>query len=190
MISNAREAEHQAIWDDVLDAKGTAYVFDKRAKRFRFWLNTNNFIGLALPVLVGGIVLGFGNPTWMKIVLPITGGVAVIQFLSTLASFVWGWQSGLEYSLQALSKNESFATDLNRLVKNLTVSDDQFFQELKILRETMKAQSSIDQQRGITDGEKRMGMRWGLRETKRACAACKKIPTSMKSDNCDVCGNF
>ncbi|MDR3625278.1 MAG: hypothetical protein P4L45_00510, partial [Ignavibacteriaceae bacterium] len=47
-----------------------------------------------------------------------------------------------------------------------------------------------DNQQYITEKEKRMGMRAGLRQFKRACAACKQVPVSLKSTNCDVCGNF
>ena len=42
----------------------------------------------------------------------------------------------------------------------------------------------------VTDKEKRIGMRFGLRELSRKCVGCNEIPLSMNTSNCDICGNF
>jgi mobilome CxxCx(11)CxxC protein len=47
-----------------------------------------------------------------------------------------------------------------------------------------------DENQGLTDSEKRMGMCAGLREFKRACDTCERVPKTMKASNCDTCGNF
>ena len=63
----------------------------------------------------------------------------------------------------------------------------------KYIKQRKKRKNELPGQKRViklSDEEKRMGMRSGLRNSQRACVECKKIPTSMESTECNVCGKY
>ncbi|MGW4750469.1 mobilome CxxCx(11)CxxC protein, partial [Streptomyces sp. NPDC004290] len=52
------------------------------------------------------------------------------------------------------------------------------------------ARRDRDSEKGVTDKERRRGMRATLRKFQRQCAGCQLVPTSLTPSDCDVCGRF
>src|ERR1700761_7902576 len=46
------------LWDRAADALGTAAIFQRRAERYERMIRVLTFVGLVLPIIIGGIVLG------------------------------------------------------------------------------------------------------------------------------------
>src|SRR6185436_13026554 len=86
------DALRSDAWEKAQEAYGTAYIFERRARRLRNQLNILNFVGLAVPVLVGSIVLGYGlgfKPLgWL---VPIAIAIAIAQAVVFSWSLVAGW---------------------------------------------------------------------------------------------------
>ena len=56
MASNEQRGE---AWDNAIHAFGTSYIFERRLKAARKKLRWLTFLGIAVPVMVGGVVVTF-----------------------------------------------------------------------------------------------------------------------------------
>jgi len=177
--------------DEALKAYGTAYIFEKRASKLRQNLLFLSFFGIASPVSVGAIISTYSldSATTEKILF-IAGSIAIIQLLLTLWSFVSNWNNKLTYSIESKASNYSLSLQFINLSYNTSISAKRFDVELKILDKETELRTSLDNQVDITEKEKRMGMRYGLRKFQRACVGCNIVPIDMKLTSCGVCGKI
>lgn len=177
--------------DEALKAHGTAYIFEKRAATVRTRLLILSFLGIAGPASVGAIISTYSldNET-TKIVIGGAGVIAIAQLLFSIWALVSKWDSNLASYIESKSSNYNLSSRFDNLAKDTTLAQHEFDTEFKILEKEAELRRALDHQFDITDKEKRMGMRYGLRQFQRPCAQCNTVPTNMKPTSCGVCGDF
>ncbi len=180
-----RECWHRAIHDFA-----TADVFVRRARDYTFKLRILSYVGIGVPLSIGGLVLAFG----MKItqlnfenILQFAGLVLLGQCLVAGWSLQAGWAEELQYALESVTENRELSERFRELGQNPPNDFDVAFAETK---GKDNARRNSDIKRSISEKELRRGHRAALRQFGRACDACKLVPANMESTNCGVCGNF
>jgi mobilome CxxCx(11)CxxC protein len=177
-------------WDNAIHAFGTSYVFQQRARRLKIRLQWINYVGIAVPILAGSLVLSFGQFGPLSIVVTILSAIGVIQVIVNLWSLVGRWVEEHSYTISSIASNDSLSIKYREFGQNppAKLSDlRQMYERLQVEDRTRREQ---DHQHGISDSERRMGMRAALRQFQRTCVGCKKVPTSMEPSDCGICGNF
>ena len=190
-MSNISPDKLRRCADEALKAHGTAYIFEKRAARVRKWLLILSFLGIAGPASVGAIISTYSldNDT-TKIVIWVAGVIALAQLLLSIWSLVSKWDSNFSYYIESKSSNYNLSSQYQNLAKDTSISLEEFDTELKILNREAELRKVLDNQYDIDEKEKRMGMRYGLRQFQRKCAQCDIVPTNMKPSSCGICGDF
>jgi len=181
----------RACADAALKCHGTAYIFEKRAFAIRWKISLLTFLRIACPVSVG-VIIGTYNldSANIRLVLVIAGTIALFQVLLSIWALVSKWDQKLSYYLESKSANYKLSGKYDKLSKSTVLSKHDFEIEFKVLEREAEMRADLDNQHDVTDEEKRMGMRYGLRQYQRPCAGCQIIPTAMKASECGVCGNF
>jgi mobilome CxxCx(11)CxxC protein len=174
-----------AAWNKALESSGTAYIFEVRARRLGKRLNYLNFLGLAVPLNVGAIVLAYGIKA-----IPICSAIGVFQLVVFAWSLVAKWVDRYQHSVQALVSNRSLAQKYESLAKEEPAGLLDYRHRLDVLDATDSAQRAEDYQQEIREAETRMGMHAGLRQYERECAGCHITPIRMEPTECGVCGDF
>jgi mobilome CxxCx(11)CxxC protein len=100
------------------------------------------------------------------------------------------WDDGLAYYTESKSANYRLADEYAKLMKAQCLAPQEFDMQFKQLETEGRLRTELDQRQDITDQEKRMGMRAGLRQYQRACAGCKTVPVSLRATECEICGKF
>lgn len=177
--------------DEALRAHGTAYIFEKRAAKLRRKLFFLSFFGVAGPASVGAIIGTYNlDSDTTKIVIGIAGAIAIVQLLYSIWSLVSRWDNNLAGYIESKATNYNLSSRFENLSKDASLGQAEFDSEFRVLEKEAEIRKSLDHQFDVTDKEKRMGMRYGLRQFQRPCASCNKVPTDMKQTSCGVCGDF
>ncbi len=100
------------------------------------------------------------------------------------------WDDRFAYAIKANAQNKDLSIRFRELAQNPPTDNSELDLQNKLLQMECRKRCEEDEVQGITEREKRKGMRAGLREFQRACANCKNVPTSMMTSKCDICGNF
>jgi mobilome CxxCx(11)CxxC protein len=185
------EEQRKDCWDQAIYAFGTAYIFEKRLQSARKNLRVLTYLGVLVPVAVGGIVVSFFGVqslrpflTWLIVAAGILG---TIQLAFTLWALVAKWDDVASYAAISSSENRRLAARFEELGKMPPVD---FAVQYQLLKADNSRRQEADIQQGINDAEKRMITRAGLRQYQRTCVRCNLVPADMSSTNCTVCGNF
>ena len=177
--------------DSALKCFGTAYIFGQRARPIRMALRILTFSGIAGPAALGGVVAAFNlKPEFVGIAVTIAGTIALVQVVISIWSLVASWDSALSYSVESKAANYRLADQFFKLGRTTVLTPEEFDTELTALEAEAGFRTELDNRIDLTDKEKRMGMRAGLRHYSRICAGCGEIPKSMESSKCPVCGQF
>lgn len=175
-------------WDLAIHAFGTAWIFEKRARKLRWKLKILSFLGIAVPVVIGGIVLSFGtNPRILPALLWVAGVLGVAQLTGSVWSLVARWDDSLAYALESVTANYRLSRRFESLGEQPPADLEV---EFRVLDAENQARKDLDFRQDLTPKEKRAGLRAGLRQFQRACVGCNEVPTSMSPTDCEVCGNF
>ncbi len=164
---------------------GTFAIFNRRARAYMRRLQVLDFVGLALPLLVGGLVLSGIDITdkWLIAV----GCVLAVQGVVFLWALIARWADKLEHSTASRTANREIAELYeNCLVTAPSASD----WDLLVARR--KQQDSIDERYPPSEKERSYGMRQALYQFRLPCGNhdCGKVPTSLKPGDCPTCGKF
>lgn len=182
------EKRRQDAWNHVIHTFGTAYVFEQRARGPKTRLKLLAFSGLALPLVLGFYVTVFGRDApQLETAVVIAGCVAGAQGVASLWALVAKWDDQYSASLEGVVTNYRLASRFKEYASNPPPDEEVVY---RLLRTELSAREAEDHKLLLTDKEKRMGLRAGLRELERACVSCKKVPRSLEASSCDVCGNF
>jgi len=103
---------------------------------------------------------------------------------------VFKWDDELAYSLEATRDHNLLSQDFKTLGQFPPVTLEDFSNRYNILNEKLKSRNEQDVKHDLSDKERIKGMRWSLREYKRPCVSCGKIPYSMEKTDCPVCGKY
>lgn len=175
-------------------AFATAAIFEKRAAHYKKCLQWLTFLGLALPVAIGGVVaadlLGAGA---LKLFILAAGAIGVVQLIVSLWSVVADWPGQLESSLLASGENSRLANEFDALAKQFATPPANFNSIYDKLTTQDNAQQAADQRQLITKEEKIYGHRAALYQYSIKCAKCQTVPTSRETSSavktpCDTCG--
>jgi mobilome CxxCx(11)CxxC protein len=190
-----RTAESDRICKDCSErafhAYGTAALFQKRSRRYRSLIRALTFMGIIIPLLIGGVVIGFGlQASYLPALLWIAALAGVIQLFFSAWALVNKWDDKLEYSLESSSENFTLSSDFLDL-RNLALEPPADFDvRLSTAKAKDDARRASDNRQALTEAELRYAHRAGLRQFQWECVECKKVPHSMESTNCSICGRF
>jgi mobilome CxxCx(11)CxxC protein len=177
-------------WDNAVHALGTSYVFQRRARTLKSRLTWVNYIGAAVPLIVGILVLTFGTFGALEVIVPIAGLVLLVQAVVNLWAVFGGWVDKLPYANTSAAANDALSARYQELGANPPVRIDELKHAYEKLQIADKSRRDQDLPQDILPVEQRMGMRYALRKFQRQCAGCGEVPKSMQPTDCDVCGNF
>lgn len=176
-------------WDKTLDAIGYSYIYLLKIKKINFWLRISKILGIIIPVFLGGVLTStYNSPEYISLAIWITSPFAIIQLLlSTILTINGADENVLRYSTKA-AEYSVIETEFRQMARYPIIDEFEYLKKFEILIEREKGISKGNLE--VTDKEKRIGMRFGLRELSRSCVGCNETPLSMKTSNCDICGNF
>jgi mobilome CxxCx(11)CxxC protein len=181
--------EHrQDAWDKALDAFGTAYIFQRRARGPKVGMRILAFTGLVLPLALGLYVTVFGREApQLERAIVLAGVLAGVQAIVSLWALVAKWDDQYTTAIESMVANNRLSTRFKSLARTPPANANAIYEALIAENESRE---EADVKQLLTDKEKRMGMRAALREFERRCASCKDVPRSMKPTQCPVCGDF
>lgn len=177
-------------WNNAVDAFGTSYVFQQRAHKLKTRLQWVNYVGVGVPLIVGSLVLSFGQFSLLPVAITVASIIGIIQVAVNLWSIIGQWVEEHSYAVSSAAANDSLSVRYRELGENPPPELDGLRQRYEQLQVEDTMRRNQDLQHDIKGFEQRMGMRAALRQFQRKCAACKQVPTSMKPSDCGVCGNF
>lgn len=181
----------QDAWNYALNSYGYGYIYSLRSEKLNRNLNIITFLGILIPVLIGGIVTTYGlTSPILKYLLIITAPLSIIQLIISVWSVVANWNTSYAYYLETSLDNYNLSSSFEKIGKYPRLSVNDLTTELEkiiVLRENRDKQ---DNKYPLNEIEKRQGMRYALRKYKRSCAGCDTIPINMDSTDCAVCGKF
>lgn len=177
-------------WDSAFAAFATAFIFERRAAGFHKRLRFLSFLGIGVPVLVGGLVLAHGaTSSFVGMTLPFAASLGVVQLVVSAWSLTSDWSGGLQRSSERIWVNHELAKRFSTLARTPPADPAEFQRQVDLLVVEEKVSERTDHQLDITDAEKRAGYRAASRQFQRACAVCKGTAKSLQpSSDCPVCG--
>jgi mobilome CxxCx(11)CxxC protein len=166
-------------------------IFEKRANKYRWFLRILSFLGILIPIFIGTIYLSFRTQQWLLDLSVIIAGIlGSLQVLLSAWSLTTRWEDTYSYALESQGHNYRLSASFEYLGKYSVLRPSELRKEFDLLQAENRQRTEQDNKQGLTDQEKRMGMRAALRKFQRSCAGCKEVPLSMKPSKCTVCGNF
>lgn len=178
-------------WNNAITAFGIAYIFDKKAQRHGFYTNLLKVFGIVVPVTVGATAMGYGiGAIALKAVIALAIPLSIIQLVFSVFAVVHKWDDELAYAFEA-SQDLSILSDSFKKLGNLPPDNyKELDEKFEVFNTRLKARMQQNSKHNIKEWELRMGMHYALREFQKKCIGCGETPKSMKSTDCDICGNF
>lgn len=177
-------------WESAFHLFGTKCIFEQRTHALRLRLRLLAFLGIAVPAIIGSSVAAFGTDfAGLTIVLTIGSIVGIFQLVTSIWALTAKWDDGFAFANEAMVSNQQLSTAFQSLAKNPATELEVVKSKFDLLNVEKISRDSQDERQGISPAEKRFGMRAALRQFRRCCVCCKKIPP-IKPSKCDVCGNF
>lgn len=178
-------------WKRAIYAHGTGELFLKRSLKYTKLLRALSFFGIVVPLLIGGVVLGFGtHGACLEPLIGIAAFAGVVQLAFSAWSLVYSWADNLEYSLESSAENFDLSLKFRELGAQAESPPDDLMLRVTELKAKDEARQRADTKKGVSEKEMRYAHRAGLRQFGRACDDCGKIPYSMEPTTCPVCGRF
>lgn len=166
---------------------GTARIFEKRVKNYALLIKLLNFLGLAIPILIGLIYLAIGSVD--DVVKSWAIFLGAVQILVFLWSIIDKWDDKHQYSILALQRQDELFTELS----DLDQQDKNFQTLFDRLLEKERRYKQDDISKSISNKEIRYGTRKSLYRFQVTCQMCNEIPQTekpAKGKKCDNCANF
>ena len=181
----------KTAWNNSLHTFGKGFIFDKRAQKYAIYVNILKVFGIVTPVAVGATAMGYGfNSVLLKYAITLAIPLSIFQLIFSVFAVVFKWDQELAYSYEASQDYNNLSNSFKKL-GNIPQNDINILEKnIYLLEVRYQSRSEQDAKHSIKEWELRRGMRYALREFKRECAGCKKIPLSMESTDCYVCGKY
>lgn len=167
-------------------AFGTTKIFERRIHRLDRLRTAITYLGIVVPLLIGGAVLSFGT-NWLAYAIVPAGVVGCLQLGLSAWSLVAKWDDKHAYALGAMQAQTRLFNAWDRLAKRPPVDFESKVNELDI---EDQRQEQADLSQNLLPQEKRFAMHATLYHFGNMCVRCGQKPTSMKPTDCDTCGNF
>lgn len=178
-------------WNRAIYAYGTGQIFLKRSRKFTKLLQALSFFGIVVPLLIGGVVLGFGTDgSYLKTLIAFAAAAGIVQLILSAWSIAYSWADGLQYALESASENFDLSLKFKELAEQAPAPPEDLELRAAALKAKDDARQMADAKKGVTAKELRYGHRAGLRQFARRCDECKQVPRSMEASKCNTCGKF
>lgn len=185
------ELLRKEAWDKAIHSFGKGYIFSKRAIFFKNWIRFVTILGIIVPVTIGATASGYGlNSQILKYTINISIPLTILQLFISVFALANKWDDNLSYSLEANNDYGNLSDSFKKLGKNPPKNIQDFRHQIEILETKYNLRCDQDSKYSLKERELRMGMRYSLREFQRQCIGCEKVPVSIESTDCDVCGKF
>jgi len=194
-INPSQDPRRRDLIQKAVNAWGTAVIFERRAQRYQRWLKGPSLSGVAIPILFGAVVLAVGVD-WegLKDLAWYTGVFAAIQIVVSAYSLFQGYDDRFRQALDSASANKALAVALAELARNVSIQEEEFARKYSKLCGYYECQDVHDERKSVTERERRMGGRAGLKRFDIPCAKCKLVPSSYSAradkSECKFCGDF
>jgi mobilome CxxCx(11)CxxC protein len=181
----------QDCWDNALHSFGTAYIYSNRSVIKGFLLKLNNFLGIIVPLLIGGIVTTYTfSSKILSNIIYLAGIVSIGQLILSFLSINNNWGDSYSYYLESCNDNSQLSNDYKNLAKYPPVKTNEFQSKKEIIDIKSRIRSNSDNKYPLSLKERREAMRYSLRNFQRSCVNCGKVPFDMIATDCGVCGRF
>ena len=178
-------------WDYALHLFGTKCIFEQRSRILRLRLRLLVFLGIVVPATIGSLVVAFGTDfAGLQFVLTIGSILGIVQIVTSIWALTDKWDDGFAFANEAIVSNQQLSEAFKSLAKDPLSELEAVKSKFDLLNVEKKSRDSQDERQGISEAEKRFGMRAALRQFQRDCASCGNTPQSMTPSKCNVCGNF
>jgi mobilome CxxCx(11)CxxC protein len=178
-------------WERALFAYGTATIFLKRSRKYKRLLQWLGFVGIIVPLVIGGAVLGFGlQASYLPALITVAAALGLLQLGFSAWSIVFSWSDNLAYGLESAADNFSLADSFKEMASQAMSPPADLQIRFASVKAKDEARRAADAKNGVTEKELRFGHRAGLRQFGRECTGCKKVPQSLDSTDCAICGRF
>jgi len=177
--------------DNSFDCFGYSYLFDKRAQNFRKKVKLLQVSGILIPAIVGATASGYGlDNTFLKLLLYIATPLLIVQFGVSIIAIMYEWDLELAYAYEASQDYDNLHDKFKKLYKLPPPNINEFEKQFEIINSEYNSRGRQDSKHNIKDWERRMGMRYSLREHQKPCRGCNIVPIDMSATKCGVCGDF
>lgn len=181
----------QDCWNDALHSFGTAYIYSKKSQKIGWLLKANNFLGIIVPVVIGGIVTSYNiSADALKIILFFAAPISVMQLILSVLSLSNKWDDSYSYYLESTNDNSQLSNDYSNLARYPPENKNDLKLKKDLIDVKFQIRNTNDTKYRLSDKQKREGMRYSLRNFQRTCAGCGLKPIDMKPTDCGVCGDF
>jgi len=188
---NWKDNLRKEAWNYAFYTFGTGWIFEQRALSLRQRLRLLKFLGIFVPVLIGGITLSFGIEfEYIGIFIFIASAFGILQLIISIWALISKWDDSFAYATESFTSNQQISDSFKDLAVNLPKDFKTAEAKFELVNIERKAREAQDNKQGITEAEKRAGMRAALRQFRRKCAGCDKIPMSLDPSDCPICGKF
>lgn len=185
------QQKRQDCWNHALHSFGFGYLYSLKAAKLRKVLKFNSFLGIIIPVLIGGVVTTYGLQShFLDTLLFIIAPVSIIQLVVSTWIVSHNLEDKYSHYLESSHDNYLIASNFENIGKYPPKNLKDLDYEIEKCLIQRKNRDSLDIKYYISEKEKRRAMRYSLRKYKRSCAGCNNIPVDMKATACGVCGNF
>jgi mobilome CxxCx(11)CxxC protein len=124
------------------------------------------------------------------VLISVAAALGIVQLLFSAFSIGFSWSDQLAYSLESAADNAGLSDTFKDLALQAANPPDDLQVRFAAIKAKDEFRRAADMKSGLTEEELRFGHRAGLRQFGRECNGCKKIPQSMDSTNCSICGRF
>lgn len=169
---------------------GTIQIFEQRANKLRTLRSWLTFLGIVLPVTIGGVYLSFGqSEDLMKLIVLVASVIGIFQLILSTWALVAGWDSCYESAIKAVQGNTTIYNKCKRFIRCPPTIDSDFLNAYQELSKEVETQELVDLTQHISSKERKYAYVSALRYYNRECHACNQNPNSHnKKTKCSSCG--
>lgn len=154
--SDATDRTCSDCWDRALYACGTGELFLKRSRRYTKWLQALSFFGIIVPLLIGGVVLGFGTQgSYLSTLIALAAAAGVLQLAFSALSIVYNWPDSLQYALESAAENFDLSVKFKELGQQCQAPPDDLEIRFAALKAKDDSRRMADAKRAVTPKEMR-----------------------------------
>lgn len=177
--------------DNALVSHGKSYVFEQRSHIFHRRLVILKWLGIAVPLLVYALITRFQmGEEFQKIIVTFASIFSTLLLILSSWSMAADWEKQYSKSLLAQMDFSELGRRYKELGDTSLLSLDECKSEINRLDSLLEKADQLAMELKISDAEKRMGLRSGLREYQRKCVKCDKVPYDLRPTDCPVCGQY
>ncbi len=179
-------------WTQFIYARGAHEIFRRRASKLKVYMRIRDFLAVALPVIIAFVAttdfidkLGGFKAVALAGLAVATAG----QVLLSLWSLIARWDESRSVSLQLMNDSNELETQWRDVGKSDVPDLESAYGVAKARQKVVDARLAAEE---LTEAERLIGLRAGLKELQRRCVECGRIPVTIDppkkvSKACPVC---